>query len=118
MGLLCRLDDFRIFCGDLGKEVNDDMLSRAFSKYPSFVKAKVIRDKRTLKTKGYGFVSFKDPNDFVLAMKEMNGNWILADCVGKFIGSRPCKLRKSNWDERNVDVKTVKQMQAKGLLRK
>jgi hypothetical protein len=71
------VDDFRIFCGDLGKEVNDDMLSRAFSKYPSFAKAKVIRDKRTLKTKGYGFVSFTDPNDFVLALKEMNGKKLI-----------------------------------------
>lgn len=67
------LDDFRIFCGDLGNEVNDDILARAFSRYPSFLKAKVIRDKRTGKTKGYGFVSFKDPNDYVRAMREMNG---------------------------------------------
>lgn len=34
-------DDFRIFCGDLGNEVNDDILARAFSRYPSFLKAKV-----------------------------------------------------------------------------
>lgn len=66
-------DDFRIFCGDLGNEVNDDILARAFSRYPSFLKAKVIRDKRTGKTKGYGFVSFKDPNDYVRAMREING---------------------------------------------
>ncbi|KAJ0066654.1 hypothetical protein NL108_016759, partial [Boleophthalmus pectinirostris] len=65
-------DDFRIFCGDLGNEVNDDILARAFSRYPSFLKAKVVRDKRTGKTKGYGFVSFKDPNDYVRAMREMN----------------------------------------------
>uniref|UniRef100_A0A8C9FVS4 RRM domain-containing protein n=1 Tax=Pavo cristatus TaxID=9049 RepID=A0A8C9FVS4_PAVCR len=66
-------DDFRIFCGDLGNEVNDDILARAFGRYPSFLKAKVIRDKRSGKTKGYGFVSFKDPNDYVRAMREMNG---------------------------------------------
>jgi len=66
-------DDFRIFCGDLGNEVTDDVLARAFSRYPSFQKAKVVRDKRTNKTRGYGFVSFKDPNDFVRAMREMNG---------------------------------------------
>ncbi|XP_010154280.1 PREDICTED: RNA-binding protein 42 [Eurypyga helias] len=66
-------DDFRIFCGDLGNEVNDDILGRAFGRFPSFLKAKVIRDKRTGKTKGYGFVSFKDPSDYVRAMREMNG---------------------------------------------
>lgn len=67
------LDDFRIFCGDLGNDVTDEMLVRVFGKYPSFQKAKVVRDKRTNKTKGFGFVSFKDPQDFIKAMKEMNG---------------------------------------------
>jgi RNA recognition motif-containing protein len=71
--LIKLIDDFRIFVGDLGNEVNDDMLTRAFQKYPSFQKAKVVRDKRSTKSKGYGFVSFRDPNDFVKAMKEMNG---------------------------------------------
>ena len=50
-------NDYRIFCGDLGNEVNDDVLANAFKKYPSFVKARVIRDKKTLKSKGFGFVS-------------------------------------------------------------
>lgn len=87
-------DDFRLFCGDLGNEVNDDILARAFSKYPSFQKAKVVRDKRTNKSKGYGFVSFKDSNDFIKAMREMNG---------KYVGNRPIKLRKSTWKDRNIE---------------
>ncbi|XP_065154840.1 RNA-binding protein 42 [Paramisgurnus dabryanus] len=99
-------DDFRIFCGDLGNEVNDDILARAFSRYPSFLKAKVIRDKRTGKTKGYGFVSFKDPNDYVRAMREMNG---------KYVGSRPIKLRKSSWKDRNMEVVRKKQKEKKKL---
>lgn len=69
-------DDFRIFCGDLGNDVTDEMLVRVFGKYPSFQKAKVVRDKRTNKTKGFGFVSFKDPQDFIKAMKEMNGKTV------------------------------------------
>ena len=42
----------RIFVGDLGNEVNDEVLQKSFQKYTSFVKAKVVRDKRTNKTKG------------------------------------------------------------------
>ncbi|XP_030638091.1 RNA-binding protein 42 isoform X2 [Chanos chanos] len=99
-------DDFRIFCGDLGNEVNDDILARAFSRYPSFLKAKVVRDKRTGKTKGYGFVSFKDPNDYVRAMREMNG---------KYVGSRPIKLRKSTWKDRNIEIVRKKQKEKKKL---
>ncbi|KAJ0079508.1 hypothetical protein Patl1_23169 [Pistacia atlantica] len=37
----CILDDYRLFCGDLGNEVNDDVLSKAFSRFPSFNMAKV-----------------------------------------------------------------------------
>lgn len=53
-------NDFRIFCGDLGNEVSDELLAKAFRKYPSFQKAKVVRDSRTNKSKGFGFVSFKN----------------------------------------------------------
>ncbi|TNN02098.1 hypothetical protein fugu_009585 [Takifugu bimaculatus] len=125
-------DDFRIFCGDLGNEVNDDILARAFSRYPSFLKAKVVRDKRTGKTKGYGFVSFKDPNDYVRAMREMNGqcppprrhlslegcinmSLMILLCSGKYVGSRPIKLRKSMWKDRNMDVVRKKQKEKKKL---
>ncbi|KAH7669807.1 RNA-binding proteins protein [Dioscorea alata] len=83
--------DFRLFCGDLGNEVNDDILSKAFARFPSFNMARVVRDKRTGKTKGYGFVSFANPTDLAAALKEMNG---------KYVGNRPIKLRKSNWKER------------------
>ena len=67
------LDDFRIFVGDLGNEVTDESLTRAFAKYPSFQRAKVVRERKTNKTKGYGFVSFKESSDFIKAMREMNG---------------------------------------------
>ncbi|XP_010935930.1 uncharacterized protein [Elaeis guineensis] len=90
-------NDFRLFCGDLGNEVNDDVLSKAFSRFPSFNMARVVRDKRTGKTRGYGFVSFANPSDLAAALKEMNG---------KYVGNRPIKLRKSNWKER-TDVEAL-----------
>lgn len=49
------------------------MLARAFEKYPSFSKARVIRNKSDNKAKGYGFVAFADPHDFLKAWKEMDG---------------------------------------------
>eukprot|EP01018_Ginkgo_biloba_P034144 Gb_28027 [translate_table: standard] len=84
-------NDYRLFCGDLGNEVNDEVLTKAFSRFACFNMARVVRDKRTGKTRGYGFVSFSNPSDLALALKEMNG---------KYVGNRPIKLRKSNWKER------------------
>jgi len=34
-------NDYRIFCGNLGNEVTDEMLALSFRKYPSFNRAKV-----------------------------------------------------------------------------
>lgn len=100
-------DDFRIFCGDLGNDVNDELLMRTFNKFPSFQRAKVIRDKRTSKSKGYGFVSFKDPQDFIRAMKEMDG---------RYVGSRPIKLRKSTWKNRSIEAVRKKDKEKQALL--
>ena len=73
--------DYRIFCGNLGNEVTDELLYKSFSKYKSLQKARVIRDKKTLKTKGFGFVSLKDPNDFLNAMKQMQGKNCVFDDI-------------------------------------
>ncbi|KAF7637276.1 RRM domain-containing protein [Meloidogyne graminicola] len=102
-------NDYRIFCGDLGNEVSDELLAKAFRKFPSFQKAKVCRDSRTNKSKGFGFVSFKNQEDFIRAMKEMDG---------KYVGNRPIKLRKSNWKDRNLDIvkKKTKEKKKLGLL--
>ena len=85
-------NDYRIFVGDLGPECTDEQLAKAFAGYSSFAKARVVRDKKTMKSRGYGFVSMLESLDFAKAMKEVHGKWI---------GSRPCKLRKSSWEERN-----------------
>nr|CAH8832198.1 unnamed protein product [Trichobilharzia regenti] len=99
-------NDFRLFCGDLGNEVTDDTLSRAFNRYSSFQKARVVRDKRTGKSRGYGFVSFSDPGDFTRAMREMNG---------KYVGNRPIKLKKSDWRNRQLEVHRKKEKEKKKL---
>ncbi|KAJ8652036.1 hypothetical protein O0I10_012345 [Lichtheimia ornata] len=98
-------NDYRLFAGDLGNEVTDELLFKAFSKYTSLQRTRVVRDKRTGKTRGYGFLSFRDPNDFVKAWREMNG---------KYVGNRPIKLRKSSWKERNIDVRARKERERLG----
>jgi hypothetical protein len=43
------------------------------ARYKSFAKARVVRDKWSRKSKGYGFVSFVDAFDAAQAMREMQG---------------------------------------------
>jgi len=76
----------RIFVGNLAGETTDDSLLKAFSRWPSVVKAKVIRDKVTTKSKGFGFVSFSNVDDFFQAAKEMQG---------KYIQSHPVTIKKA-----------------------
>src|SRR5690606_14575962 len=54
-------NDYRIFVGNLGNEVTNEMLLAAFKEYASASKSRVIMNKQTGKGKGYGFVSFMDP---------------------------------------------------------
>jgi RNA recognition motif-containing protein len=91
-------DDHRIFVGDLGKEVSDDVLTRSFMRFPGFLRAKVVKNTSSGATKGYGFVSFADLAGMVRAIKEMDG---------KYIGNRPCKLKKSTWAARDAGVAVV-----------
>ncbi|GFE54787.1 RNA recognition motif domain containing protein [Babesia ovis] len=86
-------NDFRIFCGDLGNEVTDEVLANAFKKYPSFQRARVIRDRNSGKSKGYGFVSMMSPEDMLAALNEMNH---------KFVGNRPIRVMRSKWKDRDI----------------
>ena len=58
-------NDYRIYCCNLGNEVNEDILTNAFKKYASFAMCKVVHDKKTEKSKGFGFISLLDCNDYI-----------------------------------------------------
>ena len=66
-------DDYRVHVGNLGNEIRDEDLSKKFNIYSSFLRARAVRDAKTGKAKGYGFVSFGNSDDFIRALKEMNG---------------------------------------------
>ncbi|CAJ2513869.1 Uu.00g019880.m01.CDS01 [Anthostomella pinea] len=86
----------RLFVGNLAGETTDESLYKAFSRWKSLQKARVIRDKVTSKSKGFGFVSFSDPDEFFSAAKEMNG---------KYIQSHPVVVRKSTTEIKPQTVK-------------
>ena len=83
---------FRIMVGNLAGEVTDDSLAKAFTLY-GVSKARVVRDKRTTKSKGFGFVSFPDAEKGFKAAREM---------LGKYIGSHPVTIERAKTDVRPV----------------
>ena len=95
---------FRLFVGNLAGEVTDDSLLKAFNKFPSVQKARVVRDKRSTKSKGYGFVSFSDGDEYFRAARDMQG---------KYIGSHPVLLRRSTTEIRPVAPKDNKRGKGK-----
>ncbi|XP_047162999.1 polyadenylate-binding protein RBP45-like isoform X1 [Vigna umbellata] len=66
--------DYTIFVGDLAADVTDYLLQETFrARFNSVKGAKVVIDRLTGRTKGYGFVRFADESEQVRAMTEMQG---------------------------------------------
>ncbi|KAJ2159894.1 E3 ubiquitin-protein ligase pub1 [Coemansia sp. RSA 552] len=78
---------FHIFVGDLSSDVNDQLLGKAFSAYPSISDARVMWDMTSGKSRGYGFVAFRDRADAEKAIAQMNGEWL---------GSRAIRVNWAN----------------------
>ncbi|CDW58887.1 TIA 1 ue [Trichuris trichiura] len=69
-------EHFHVFIGDLSPEIDNKTLRDAFAPYGEISDVKVIRDLQTLKSKGYGFVSFVTREDAERAIEQMNGQWL------------------------------------------
>lgn len=66
----------KLFVGGLSWGTNDDTLREAFSRFGSISEARVIMDRETGRSRGFGFITFDDDQDAVNAMNEMNGKEI------------------------------------------
>uniref|UniRef100_A0AC34QTU2 RRM domain-containing protein n=1 Tax=Panagrolaimus sp. JU765 TaxID=591449 RepID=A0AC34QTU2_9BILA len=67
---------YHVFVGDLSSEVDNNMLKQAFEKYGEISEVKVIRDAQSLKSRGYGFVTYPKKEDAEKAINEMNGQML------------------------------------------
>lgn len=81
---------FHIFVGDLSAELDTPQLQDAFSPFGEISDCRVVRDPHTLKSRGYGFVSFVRRTDAENAIGTMNGQWL---------GSRAIR---TNWATRKL----------------
>ena len=62
--------------GDLSNEVNDEVLLQAFSAFGSVSEARVMWDMKTGRSRGYGFVAFRERGDAEKALSSMDGEWL------------------------------------------
>jgi cold-inducible RNA-binding protein len=62
----------KLFVGSLPWSVNDEELKETFEKHGSVVSAKVIMDRDTSRSRGFGFVEMESSSDANNAMKALN----------------------------------------------
>ncbi|XP_073126072.1 glycine-rich RNA-binding protein-like [Henckelia pumila] len=65
--------EFRCFVGGLAWATTDDTLEKAFCHFGDVVDSKVINDRETGRSRGFGFVTFKDEHSMREAIEGMNG---------------------------------------------
>ncbi len=63
----------KLFVGGLAWATTDDGLRQAFERFGQVAEAKVIMDRETGRSRGFGFVSFNDDGQGSAAMQEMDG---------------------------------------------
>lgn len=63
----------KLFVGSLSYSVNDDQLNEAFAQFGTVVSAKVIVDRETGRSKGFGFVEMSSDEEAQAAVKGMDG---------------------------------------------
>ncbi len=64
----------KLFVGGLSWNTNDDGLRQAFERFGDIDEAKVILDRETGRSRGFGFVTFADQNSLRPAIEQMNGS--------------------------------------------
>lgn len=64
----------KIFAGNLPWSVNDDSLKSAFEPYGKVVSARIVKDRETNKSRGFGFVEMEDSAEANKAMEALNGS--------------------------------------------
>ena len=63
-----------IFVGNLDFKVNDSDLEGIFEEYGTVSSARVITDKFTGKSRGFGFVTMEDNQEANAAIEDLNGS--------------------------------------------
>ena len=62
----------KLFVGSLPWSINDAGLKERFEKHGSVLSAKIILDRETNRSRGFGFVEMENPTDATQAIKALH----------------------------------------------
>ncbi len=80
----------KLYVGNLAFSVTDDELTQAFAAFGNVASARVVMDKMTGRSKGFGFVEIEDDGAADDAINKMNG---------QTIGGRPVRVSEAKPQE-------------------
>ncbi len=63
----------KIYVGNLNYSTTDDALNQAFAQYGAVLSAKIITDRYTDRSKGFGFVEMEEDDAAEAAISALNG---------------------------------------------
>lgn len=64
----------KLFVGGLSFHTTEKTLAEAFSQYGQVIEAKIVQDRVSERSKGFGYVTFASDDEAVQALTGMNGN--------------------------------------------
>ena len=79
-----------LFVGNLPWSISDQSLSELFAKHGKVVRAKVVTDRDTGRSRGFGFVTMDNPAEAQAAIQALNG----ADNNGRQLRVREAEPRQ------------------------
>jgi RNA recognition motif-containing protein len=89
-----------IYVGFLPDGFNDELLKEKFAEFGEVVSAKVIKDRDTGLSKGFGFVEMKNQADGQNAIETLK-NWVKPD--GRTVKVNEAQERTSNYNSGSGD---------------
>uniref|UniRef100_UPI00398EBF8B cold-inducible RNA-binding protein B-like n=1 Tax=Pristiophorus japonicus TaxID=55135 RepID=UPI00398EBF8B len=69
-------EEGKLFIGGLNFDTDEQALEEVFSKYGQISEVRVIKDRDTQTSRGFGFITFENPDDANDALQAMNGKSI------------------------------------------
>lgn len=76
-----------IYVGNLNYKIEDESLKGIFEEYGEVTEAKVVKDRATQRSKGFGFVTMADEDEARTAIQELDGK----DVMGRNLKVNPAK---------------------------